>query len=934
MSFIHKFAFVTSWKCQIYAKLPQYIKYIFEQRQIPHIVFDSPVDLKTYVQNHQDERLIVIYMFSYINVYSMPVGGVEYLMFVLDPTHNLDKTLLHNVDMIRRAVLGFVTLSTIQDAYFKQHWPDKPVFHLFQGYVPYEEVPITIENKLVDVVAPGFEGFCGISQDRIDIVQKLRARGLIVNDKVALNSDLDSAIQSAKVYIYYPYDKRYTTWHGQRTLWALNKKICVITTPTDDEICEDFYSNDLFIRAPLDSHEFVNTVVDVVQSGRWRQFGQIAYNLYKTKYHALQTFEGTFSTFCHTITDTPIIKKMPSAYKFAFISSCQCRMYGRLDNYFQYIFKQANIPHIVMETGTDLQNYMNIHANEQIIIVYMFSHIIPYGWPISNAQYLIVVSDPEHNLDVALDPKTIEKYAYGFVAMTTITDEYLHRRWPSKPVFHLSQGYVPYEDFPSVVDPSKKTVDVFAPGWEAYDRWDRGEVVQKLRARGLLVDDKRAYGKDFDEEIKKAKVSICYPFDYRYGTWHGQRTLWAINKQSCVVTTPSKDEICESFYSGKGLYIHAPWDIDKFVNVVVDVVQSGRWKQAGIDGHENYKQNYDGVKLFSKSSLYDFCRSVTNTPSSPDTQLRFCIQPNARWFRFYFMPFLRLHFPNIKVVEPNEMKPTQLHGLIDGFNDNAAQNILQYKGIPNLKIIIVSGEFHGTSHDFVHLIIDCKRDPNRLPKNIPWIYLPNYVMGFGERFHHPRELLLPDGFARQDAVALMKTKTKFCAFLYSNPIWFRDQFFHDMAKHYKSADALGCCCNPNAKPRGETDRVVYNGMQETFYDTAVQKYEPYKFVIAFENSDILGYITEKLVNPVLARAIPIYFGAPDLFSDGVFNPKSMIHVRDFKNNEECIRYIRKVDETPELYLEYLQQPLFKGNKLPRYFDSDYLLEAFINVFKK
>jgi len=309
-----------------------------------------------------------------------------------------------------------------------------------------------------------------------------------------------------------------------------------------------------------------------------------------------------------------------------------------------------------------------------------------------------------------------------------------------------------------------------------------------------------------------------------------------------------------------------------------------------------------------------------------------CIQHSARWFRFYIVPFILLHFPNVKFIEPNNMTKTNTHIVINGYNNPNCPEILRYKDEPNLKIILVTGEPYGCDFNFVHLIIDCKRDPNRLPKGVPWIYLPNYVMGFAERFHHPSQLLLPPNFSRKDALQLMAQKTKFCAFLYSNPVAFRDQFFHDMAKYYKPADALGCCCNPQSKPRCETDRLAYNGMIETFYDTAVTKYEPYKFVIAFENSDISGYITEKLVNPVLARAIPIYFGAPDIFSDGVFNPKSMIHVRDFPSYEACIAHVKKVDETPELYLDYLQQPLFVGNKLPHFFDSDYLLQKFIDVF--
>lgn len=291
-------------------------------------------------------------------------------------------------------------------------------------------------------------------------------------------------------------------------------------------------------------------------------------------------------------------------------------MYDKLATYFEYIFKQKNIPHIVVETGLDAQNYMNSYPDERLIVVYMFSYIVNYGWPVPNAQYLIVVSDPEHNLDVGFsDRNAVEKYVFGFVCLTTIIDGYLQRYWPTKPIFHVFQGYVPYEDFPYSVDVSKKSVDVLAAGWEMYDKWDRGKLVQTLRDRGLIVDDKRRYGKDLDIAIEKAKISICFPFDCRYGTWHGQRTLWAINKQICVVTTASKDETCEQFYS-KGIYTVAPWDIQKFADVVVDLIQSGKWKQAGMDGYANYRQYYDAFDLI-QGPFYDFCRKITNTAPPP-----------------------------------------------------------------------------------------------------------------------------------------------------------------------------------------------------------------------------------------------------------------------------------------------------------------------------
>jgi hypothetical protein len=50
----------------------------------------------------------------------------------------------------------------------------------------------------------------------------------------------------------------------------------------------------------------------------------------------------------------------------------------------------------------------------------------------------------------------------------------------------------------------------------------------------------------------------------------------------------------------------------------------------------------------------------------------------------------------------------------------------------------------------------------------------------------------------------------------------------------------------------------------------------YKFTIAFENSAVPGYTSEKLLEPILVKSIPVYFGNPLVYLD--FEPGSFIKV--------------------------------------------------------
>ncbi len=54
----------------------------------------------------------------------------------------------------------------------------------------------------------------------------------------------------------------------------------------------------------------------------------------------------------------------------------------------------------------------------------------------------------------------------------------------------------------------------------------------------------------------------------------------------------------------------------------------------------------------------------------------------------------------------------------------------------------------------------------------------------------------------------------------------------------------------------------------------------YKFVVAFENDQIRGYVSEKMLNPLLGGAIPVYLGAQDV--DEHINPACFTNVAEIR----------------------------------------------------
>ncbi|MDL2222602.1 glycosyltransferase family 10 [Bacteroidales bacterium OttesenSCG-928-M11] len=130
---------------------------------------------------------------------------------------------------------------------------------------------------------------------------------------------------------------------------------------------------------------------------------------------------------------------------------------------------------------------------------------------------------------------------------------------------------------------------------------------------------------------------------------------------------------------------------------------------------------------------------------------------------------------------------------------------------------------------------------------------------------------------------------KFCNFVYSNaqvsdPI--RRSFFERLSQ-YKQVDSGGRYLN----------NIGY------CVDDKIQFIADYKFTIAFENSRLSGYTTEKLLDPMRVNSLPIYWGNPRVRED--FNIDSFIYVDSDADFDKIIAEIIRLDTDDSAYLEKL-----------------------------
>jgi hypothetical protein len=167
---------------------------------------------------------------------------------------------------------------------------------------------------------------------------------------------------------------------------------------------------------------------------------------------------------------------------------------------------------------------------------------------------------------------------------------------------------------------------------------------------------------------------------------------------------------------------------------------------------------------------------------------------------------------------------------------------------------------------------------------------------------------------------ILASKTKFCGFLasYANrKTRVRNEFFHKLCR-YKKVDSAGGALNNTGYrvPPGQAAKREF--------------LRPYKFNLAFENASVEGYTTEKIVQAMEARAMPVYWGNPQVARE--FNSKSFLNYFDFPSEEALIEKIIELDQDDGEYLEYLRQPYFYNNQPNEFFSHERLLNQFEKIF--
>ena len=246
-------------------------------------------------------------------------------------------------------------------------------------------------------------------------------------------------------------------------------------------------------------------------------------------------------------------------------------------------------------------------------------------------------------------------------------------------------------------------------------------------------------------------------------------------------------------------------------------------------------------------------------------------------------------------------------------NENPDLEIVTFPGtaITNAKVkILLSGESYNQddSRYYGYLILS-STDPDRpwpsfiFPKDFFWW---PFVGWCNSQSYTPEEII------QERNTRKLVPKTRFCSIVrfHNHGDGDNRDYLTDLLNTYKRVDSAGSYRN-NMPDNWKVPGFHYSESLREFYSTG-------KFVLACENRITPGYITEKLINPLRAGSVPIYWGCPKLKSIKLFNPATYIDISDFSSPELALERIKYLDspEGADEYQAMLDAPLWLDEPHP------------------
>jgi len=148
---------------------------------------------------------------------------------------------------------------------------------------------------------------------------------------------------------------------------------------------------------------------------------------------------------------------------------------------------------------------------------------------------------------------------------------------------------------------------------------------------------------------------------------------------------------------------------------------------------------------------------------------------------------------------------------------------------------------------------------------------------------------------------------KFCNFVYSNGRCAMRNAFFEALHQREPVESLGTVLNNTRQP------ALSQRYDPTWRHSKMGVLGAYKFTIAFENSEHVGYTTEKLTDAWLADTVPIYWGNPALSADLPIG--ACLSLYEAGSMAKLVEQVLEVHHDPVRYEEIRQANPFRTGEI-------------------
>mmetsp|Transcript_22008 Transcript_22008/g.63453 ORF Transcript_22008/g.63453 Transcript_22008/m.63453 type:complete len:447 (-) Transcript_22008:328-1668(-) len=307
----------------------------------------------------------------------------------------------------------------------------------------------------------------------------------------------------------------------------------------------------------------------------------------------------------------------------------------------------------------------------------------------------------------------------------------------------------------------------------------------------------------------------------------------------------------------------------------------------------------------------------------------------------FFAEALTQQLPKSVLESLNQCQPPMLSVYDDRYRDEASAarsyaEAWQRQSRPVLWVIVNTEDMSGAEtltqavehmgkHDHAVFLTNMFSDKEEAMKSDQYstFWVPGASLMFAQRkFHTPLDLV------HRDRVRFNHERRGSVAYQFNQCFGPRESVFRHLFgqlqdRGHMPPSALGSCSGGLPRARAPVPAPDGGCPGGTRFDQSVCRYEHFLFTLSLEHkqsSNVVGYMSEKIVDGFLAGAVPIYAGASQV--DTMFNPAAFVHANvsnEYDRRMTAVKVVDLLEDWPRYQKMRHLQPLISNETLRKYF---------------